>query len=467
MAWLRAVRAPDGGHPRYDPPVKTMDPIRDPGPVSSARRRLLGGLSGLAAILASGTHPLAARAQSRALPKARGGRAVVVGGGWGGLAAARHLRSLVPGLEVVLLERNPVFRSLPLSNAWLVGRRETRLLLHDYRRAAAAYGYEFVQAEVGGIDRDRRQVVTPAGRLDYDWLVLAPGIRHDWSAWYGDERRPIEECLRRFPAAFAAGDEGLRLRSKLEGFRGGDLLMTVPPMPYRCPPAPFERACLIAWFMKSRGIPGKVIVLDPNPPTPAFERVFREQFGDRISYQAQVRIKSLNPFARTVETDFDDFRFDDAIIMPAQQAGDLAWQAGLIGRDASGRPTGWAAVDPLHLHVPDDERIHVVGDALDRVSPLFGFYPKTGHLAASQGAIVAAAIAARHAGQAPEVRLPEGSCHVLTNPDPEEAMRLDTRFRLRGDGVIAQTASQTRIVQPQGEDLAWAQAHFRDFLASP
>ncbi|MBL8488291.1 MAG: NAD(P)/FAD-dependent oxidoreductase [Rhodocyclaceae bacterium] len=432
--------------------------------IHQARRRFVAAGAGLGAVLAAGLAPFAALAQPAALPAARGGRALVVGGGWGGLAAARRLKALAPDLEVVLVERNPVFRSLPLSNAWLVGRRDTRFLLHDYRAAAAAHGYAFVQAEATRLDREARRVHTSLGDIPYDWLVLAPGIRDDWSAWFGDDRRAAEAARARFAPAFVAGEEGLRLRSRLEAFRGGDLVMTVPPMPYRCPPAPFERACLIAWSMRARKLPGKVFVLDPNPPMPAFERVFRDHFADRIVYQAQARIRFVDPHARKIETDFDELRFDDAILMPPQQAGDLAWQAGLIGRDAAGKPTGWVAADPLHLHVPDDERIFVVGDALDRVSPLFGFYPKSGHLAARLGAIAAEEIAARRAGREPPVLLPDGVCHVQTNPEPDEAMRLDVRFRLRGDGVIVQTATQTRIVQPQGEDVEWARGFFREFF---
>lgn len=428
--------------------------------VDPARRRFLG------AILASGAAPLAALAQPSVLPAAPRGRAVVVGGGWGGLAAARRLRALAPDLEVVLVERHPVFRSLPLSNAWLVGRRETRFLVHDYRAAAAAHGYAFLQTEATALDREKRRVVTPLGTVPYDWLILAPGIRYDWAAWFGDDRRAAEAAQARFAPAFVAGDEGLRLRARLEALRGGDLVMTIPPMPYRCPPAPFERACLIAWSMRSRNLPGRLTVLDPNPPMPAFERVFREHFADRIAYQPQVRIRAVDPHARKIETDFEELRFDDAILMPPQQAGDLAWQAGLIGRDPAGRPSGWVAADPLHLHVPGDERVFVVGDALDRVSPLFGFYPKSGHLAARLGAIAAEEVAARRAGREPQVLLPEGVCHVQTNPDPDEAMRLDTRFRLRGDGIIVQTATQTRITQPQGEDVEWARGFFREFFGA-
>ena len=406
-------------------------------------------LSGLGAILAAGIAPAFASGT---------GRAVVVGGGWGGLAAARHLRRLAPQLEVTLVERNPAFHSLPLSNQWLAGRVDTRLIRHDYARAAQAYGYRFIQAEVRDIDRARRRVASANFFLDYDWLVLAPGIRYDWAAWFGDDVRAAEHARANYPCAFIPGDELAALKKKLDGFAGGDLVMTIPPMPYRCPPAPYERALVIAERMKSRGIKGRLIVLDPNPLPAAFNRVFAEQYADRITYVPHAAIKAVDPFARTISTGFDDFRFDDAILMAPQRAGELARRAGVVAAD------GWAEVEPLRFQARADERVFVIGDAVGKVSLLFGHYPKSGHMAARQGRIVAGEIAARAAGRVAEPQLPESTCHVMTRLDPPEAMRLDTRYRVRGDGVIAQTVEQRYDPNPRGEDVVWARGMFAEIL---
>jgi NADPH-dependent 2,4-dienoyl-CoA reductase/sulfur reductase-like enzyme len=409
-------------------------------------------LSGLGAILAAGVAPGVGVAMN-------GGRVVVVGGGWGGLAVARHLREMAPQLEITLLERKAAFWSGPLSNQWLAGRVDTRLITHDYARAAQAYGYRFIQAEVRDIDRVKRRVTSADFFIDYDWLVLAPGIRYDWSAWFGDDARATEHARTNYPCAFIPGDELAALKKKLDGFAGGDLVMTIPPMPYRCPPAPYERALVIAALLQGRGIKGRLIVLDPNPLMAAFSRVFAEQYKDRIVYVPHAKVKSLDPFARTVSTSFDDFRFDDAILMAPQQAGELARRAGVVGS------SGWAEVDHLRFHARDDERVFVIGDAVGAVSPLFGHYPKSGHMAARQGRIVAAGIASRAAGRVAEAQLPESTCHVMTRLDPLEAMRLDTRYRLRGDGVIAQTVQQSLDPNPRGEDLAWAKSMFAELLA--
>lgn len=425
------------------------------------RRYFLGALPALGASFAV----RAAAPAGDLLPPARGRRVVVVGGGWGGLSTARWLRALAPDLDVVLLEKNAAFWSHPQSNKWLVDLVDGRQRVHDYQAAASAYGYTFIRCAALAVERDTRRVVTDRGALSYDWLVLAVGIRYDFAPWFGDDRRASEHARRNYPGAFIAADETLALKRKLENFSGGDLLMTIPPMPYRCPPAPYERAGMIGWWLKTRRIKGKLIVLDPNPIALGFERIYRQYYPDQIVYVPQAAVKSVDPFGKTVSTDFDTFDFADAILMAPQQAGDLLWQAGLIGKDAAGRPTGWAAQDPLHLHAIDDERVFLIGDLLGRASPLFGHYPKSGHLANRLGRIAAHEIAARAAGREPEKRLPDSVCFVHTNVEPMETMRIDARYRLRGDGLIVQTTKQNHDPNPRGEDVQWAEAMYGEFLA--
>ncbi|MDT3736032.1 MAG: FAD/NAD(P)-binding oxidoreductase [Denitratisoma sp.] len=422
------------------------------------RRRLLS------AALAACAAPLFAQQAPALLPPSKGRRVVVVGGGWGGLSAARHLRALAPELEVVLLERNPSFFSMPLSNKWLAGLVDERLLTHDYRAAAQAHGYAFLQAEATAIDRDRRRVHTAQGTLDYDWLVFAIGIRHDYAAWFGEERRAIEQARQNYYCAYTPGGEFRALKAKLENFKGGDLVMTIPPPPYRCQPAPYERALVIGHLFKTRAVPARLTLLDPNQVPQHFADVFEEQYKDQIAVVPHARVKSVDPFAKTLATEFDDIRFDDALLMPPQQAGDLAWQAGLIGRDAQGKPTGWAAQDPLHLHAVGDERVFLVGDLIDRASPLFGHYPKSGHLAARLGRIAAAEIAARSRGQSPETLLPESRCFVTARLAPQELLRFDAHYRLRGDRLIVQTTKQEADYNPRGEDVDWAKGMFGELF---
>ncbi len=422
-----------------------------------SRRTALLSLAALGTTVAL---PRLVRAASPLLPRGAGRRAVIVGGGWGGLAAARRLRQLAPQIEVVLVERAGEFRSLPLSNRWLIDQVDGALLRHDQGAAARAAGYTFLQAEATAIDRERRQLVTADGTLDYDWLILAVGIRDDYRAWFGDDAAPAAEARRRYGSAWQA-DGIAALKPRLAAFSGGDLLMTIPPLPYRCPPAPYERACMVATLIRRRGLKARVVLLDPNPMMPVFSRVFGNQYRDLIAYVPQAQLKAVDPFRKTVRTDFEEFRFDDAILMPPQQAGDLAWRAGLVAAGAD-----WAAVDPASHRSLADPRIFVVGDMIDRVSPLFGHYPKTGEMALRQGQIAAAHIAAEAAEREAPQLLPASTCFVLAGTEPMEMARIETAYRLRGDGLIQQTVKQHYDAQPRDEDVAWAKGMFGELFGA-
>lgn len=391
-------------------------------------------------------------------------RVVVIGGGWGGLAAARHLRALAPDLEVVLVDRQPAFVSFALSNRWLVDDVAPAPERHDYAALAARWGYRFRRAEVSAIDRTAGVVIAGNERLAYDWLVIAPGIREDYAAWQVDDPATAAELRRRYSGALVNGAELPTLKQRLASFTGGDLLLTIPPAPYRCPPAPYERALLIAWWLKTRKIPGKLIVADPNPIMPAFRSILLDRFKDQITYLDHARVRRIDPLRKTISTDIDDIRFDEALLCPPQQAADLLWQAGLIRPEDSGRPSGWAAQGALDFRSGADQRVFIIGDACGQVSPQFGQYPKTGHVANRMGIAVARQIAAEATGQAFPPVLPESVCHVLSSVDPAESIRIDTAYRARGDGFLMQTVKQTRNPNPAGEDAAWAESMYRDFL---
>ena len=241
--------------------------------------------------------------------------------------------------------------------------------------------------------------------------------------------------------------------------------MTIPPAPFRCQPAPYERAALLAGWFEARKIPGRIVILDPNPPFQEFQRIYRDRFPQSVAYHAQTEVVGIDLQRRLARTEFDDYPFDDAILMPPQQAGDLAWQADLIGRDGAGKPTGWAAVDPLTFAARADANIFMVGDMIDRVSGLFGHYPKTGQMAARQGRIVARQIAARARGEAAATEFPDSLCLITTSYEPPAAIRIAANYRLRADGEIMQQMHTERDAQPRGEDLAWARGLFAELLA--
>lgn len=391
-------------------------------------------------------------------------RVVIVGGGWGGLAAASQLRQLVPELEVTLVDRQPAFMSFALSNRWLVEAGAAPWARHDYAGLAKKHGYRFVQGDVTEVAIAQRNVVTTHGVLPYDWLVLAPGIRENWSAWQVEDPQAIAELRRRHSGVMQSAADLPALKQRLANFKGGDLLMTIPPAPFRCPPAPYERALFIAWWLKTQKIPGKLVIIDPNPMMPAFRNILLDRYKDQVTYLDHAKVRSVDLVRQSVSTDIDDIRFDEALLCPPQQAADVLWQSGLIRPEEGGKPSGWAAQGATDFRSAADGRVFVIGDAAGLVSPQFGYFPKTGQVASRMGQAVARQIAAQATGKPQTPLLPESVCHVTSSIEPLENIRIDTSYRDRGDGFLIQTVKQTRNPNPAGEDAAWAAAMYREFL---
>lgn len=447
------------------------------------RRQFLAGAAGASATLLAGcaapapsssSAPLPSLVTTPAevlLPKGKAPRIVVVGGGWGGLTVAKQLRLLAPQAEVVMLERNPVFFSCPLSNKWLIDVVDSSFLTFDYLRVSERHGYKFVQTEVLEVDRAARRVVTTQGSLDYDYLVIAAGIRYNYEAWFGNDRRAADAARARFPAAYVPNAEHVALKRALHDFKGGDWVMNLPAPPQRCPPSPYERACMVAWHFKTNKIPGRVTILDHKPrimPIGAgFKAAFDELYKDYITYVPNAQVQEVDPFAKRIKTSAGDMRFDHAVLMAPHQAADIAWKAGAIGTNAQGKPSGWADIEPRRLHLKSDDRVYVIGDAVGEVAPSFRFYPKSGHVANAHGHIVAGYIAQRLAGKEPELKLPDNLCYMLVNGSPREAISVQFDYTVNAQGVIEQQQidDNERRAELVAENFRWAGLKFEDMFA--
>jgi len=440
------------------------------------RRDLLraGVATSLAAALPASAlaQPLLFTPASDLLPRSGKRRVVIAGGGWGGMTAARHLRQLAPDLEVVLLERNPVFWSCPLSNKWLIDVVDTGYLIHSYMSAANQFGYTFIQTEIIDIDRAARKVVTAQGGVPYDWLILSPGIRYAFEPWFGNDQRAIAHTQATYPTAYIPSSEHPFVRRKVRNFKGGTFVMTLPPPPHRCPPSPYERACLMAWWFKINKVPAKIVILDPKPRiapiTIGFRQAFEELYADIITHVPNATIKEVDPFNKVVKTAAGDFKFDDALLMSPHQAGDLAFKAKVIGSNAEGKSTGWAAVHPLFYNVKDDPQVFVTGDAVGAVSPHFGHYPKSGHVANRMARATAQYIAWQAKEQELKPIIIDNLCYMLVNASPKEAIAVQFDYKIGSDGLLHQTQIDDNDRRPKlwEEDLRWAQLSFADFTAT-
>src|ERR1700739_1586033 len=234
---------------------------------------------GIATTTASFTFPCPSRAQAIA-------RIVVIGGGFGGATCARALRRIDAKFQVTLVEPNRIFTACPFSNEVIAGLRDIEAQQFSYDRIAAEGGSVISQAAVKVGPQARTVGVADGTTLAYDRLVLAPGIDLRFDALPGYDEATAEKM----PHAWKAGEQTLLLRRELEARDDGGLVaLAVPASPSRCPPAPYERASLIAHYLKAKKPRSKILILDAKDAIPQqrlFENAWKELYPgmiDRIS----------------------------------------------------------------------------------------------------------------------------------------------------------------------------------------
>src|SRR2546422_4605348 len=242
-----------------------------------------------------------------AVAQGAGGRAVVIGGGFAGATCARFIKRLDARIGVTLVEASPTFIACPLSNAVIAGLRD--LKAHEFGYDKIAAGQVMVNlAPASAIDAQARVVTLSDGaRLSYDRLVLAPGIDLRWDGLPGYN----EAAAERMPHAWKAGEQTLLLRRQLEAMAdGGTVVMSAPANPFRCPPGPYERASLIAYYLKTKKPKSKLIVLDAKD---AFskQRLFQNAWKalypgllEWVSLSNGGKVTSVDVANMTLVTDF-------------------------------------------------------------------------------------------------------------------------------------------------------------------
>jgi len=351
-------------------------------------------------------------AASLALPRlARGmgvARAVVIGGGFAGAACARALKRSTPALNVTLVEANSIFTACPFSNEVIAGWRPIEAQQFGYDRIAAD-GITMAAQAGTAIDSHARLVTLADGAtLRYDRLVLAPGIDLNFGALPGYDAAAAQKM----PHAWKAGEQTLLLRRQIEAMEdGGVVAISVPANPSRCPPAPYERASLIANYLKAHKPRAKVLILDAKDTFSQqrlFEQAWQELYPglvERVSLSQGGRVTEVDAASRAIITEFGNYTPDVANIIPPQQAGRIASLAGAADH------TGWCPIDPVTFQSTRVANIHVIGDAC-----LGGGIPKSAAAANAQGKACAAAIISLMAGQAPAPPKLTGICYNTVAP---------------------------------------------------
>jgi sulfide dehydrogenase [flavocytochrome c] flavoprotein subunit len=357
------------------------------------------------------------------------GRVVIVGGGFGGASCAKYLSRLAPGLEVTLVERDSRFITCPFSNAVLAGLYDLDYITHGYDALQNMHGVKVVHDSATGIDPGAKTVSLAGGStLNYDRLVVSPGIDIQWGEIEGYD----EAASKRIPHAWKAGSQTLLLRKQLEEMPdGGVVVIAAPRNPFRCPPGPYERASLIAHYLKQAKPRSKLLIYDAKEKfskQPLFEQGWQALYPGMIEWISESdggAIEGVDAGNMTVHPTFGEPQKADVInLIPPQKAGEIAHAAGLNGDGA------WCPVNQRTFESTVHKDIHVIGDAAI-ANPM----PKSGFAASSQGKVCATAIVAALSGQ----EMPDPSyvntCYSLVGP--EYAISVAAVYRMGEDGIVA------------------------------
>jgi NADPH-dependent 2,4-dienoyl-CoA reductase/sulfur reductase-like enzyme len=376
-----------------------------------------------AAGIAIGAFPGLAFAGSELIRK-KGLRVVVVGGGFGGATAAKYIRAWGNNkIEVVLVERNSMFVSCPMSNTVLGGSRTIADLTHSYDNLKKKHGIKLVHGEVTAIDTEKQAVLLAEGRLSYDRLIIAPGVDFMFDQVEGLSAAVAEESI---PHAWKAGAQTTMLRKQLESMPdGGVCAISIPKAPYRCPPGPYERACQVAFYLKNNKPNSKVLILDANPDVTSkkglFMAAWKELYPGMVEYRPNAAVTQVDAAGKIAKTEFEDVKADVLNVIPPMKAGAVASLAGVVNVD-----NRWCAVDFLSYESKVHKNVHIIGDSVSAA------LPKSGHMATSQAKVCAAAVIELMQGGTPDQNPTiVNTCYSMVSGN--EAMHVANVFRFNAE----------------------------------
>jgi sulfide dehydrogenase [flavocytochrome c] flavoprotein chain len=370
-------------------------------------------------------------------------RVIVVGGGMAGATIAKYLRMWGDSVEVFLIERQASYTSNIMSSLVLTGQRTMASLNFSYDALFNAYGVQVLRDEVLEIDPVSVRVRLASGtQLGADRIVLAPGIDFDPVPGLGTSDR--------MPHAWKAGPQTALLARQLAAMPdNGTAVLTIPKTPYRCPPGPYERACLVADWLSQRKPQARLLVLDANPDFVTerdnFSRAFHDLYGDVIDYRNNAEVLQVDPATMSITTAAETFRNVDVVnLIPRQRAGSLVAATGLANA-TEGR---FAAVHPLTYASTLAPRVHVIGDASATTQP------KAGHIANQEAKVCADAIIRSLAGQAPDpAPVTNSACYSTITM--RQASWLTAVFQYN-----PATGAMQPVAASSAASVGWNQDHF-------
>jgi sulfite dehydrogenase len=389
-------------------------------------------------------------------------RVVVIGGGFGGATAAKYIRHWDPSIEVVLVERDASFVSCPISNLVLAGYSSMQDITHG-RDGLSRHGVQLVRDEVVAIDAAKNSVrLARGGDISYERLIVSPGI----DFLFGDVQG-YQEAMQAGAVlhAWKAGPQTAALRRQLEQMRdGGVCVLSIPLAPYRCPPGPYERASMIAAYLKQAKPRSKLLVLDANPDVTSkaglFKRAWADLYKNQIEYRGNSRAVGVDAKTMTVKLELEDVKGDVLNVVPPHRAGDIATKSGLVTTN-----NRWCDVDWRTMESKAVKGVHVLGDATLSAPAM----PKSASMANNHAKIAAAAVVDLLNGRTPEPVKIINTCYSFVSQ--KEAIRVSsvhqwepgqgTLIAVKGSGGVSAARSEAEATYAWN----WARTIWADSLA--
>lgn len=422
-----------------------------------SRRRFVQGVGVATAAGALGTPSLVLGASKKV---------VVVGGGTAGATAAKYVKLADSSIDVTLIEANKDYYTCYLSNEVLGGDRKLDSIKFGYD-GLKGMGINVVFDMVTGIDAGAKKVSTKGGgSFAYDRCIVAPGIDFKYDTIEGYDADVAEKI----PHAWKAGPQTATLRKQLEDMKdGGTVVIAPPPNPFRCPPGPYERASQIAHYLKQEKPKSKILILDPKPK---FSKMglFTQGWKDLYGYETdnsmiewkgeaeEAGVVKVDAGAMTVTTQFgDDIEADVLNVIPAQKAGQIAFDAGLTD------DSGWCPIALDTFESTVHKGIHVIGDA-----SIAKGMPKSGYAANSEAKVCAAAVAAMLNGKEPGSPSYVNTCYSIVGKD--YGISVAAVYRLAEDGskitkVSGGLTPTDASAEQRAREVAFAYSWFNNITA--
>jgi len=354
-------------------------------------------------------------------------RIVIIGGGFGGATCARYLAQLNPGIHITLVDRAEKFVTCPFSNAVIGGLHDISYITHSFDKLRQDFNIKVVNGEVRNIDPAGKKVILKKGKsLEYDRLVISPGVDFKWNAIEGYDRKAAQQL----PHAWHGGPQTQLLRQQLLAMKDGGVVIIAPPNnPFRCPPGPYERASLVANYLKQHKPKSKIVILDAKDKfskQALFQDAWDKLYGEMIEWVPGSQggtVTRVDVKNKTVFAGGDKHQGAVINIIPPQQAGGITHTAGLAD------DSGWCPVNQRTFASTRQQDIYIVGDAC-----IAGKMPKSGYAANSQAKVCAVQITASLQGLEEIEPSWVNTCYSLVAPD--YGISVAAVYRHSSEGII-------------------------------